>query len=609
MLTGDNEDDNNESVYILVTNYPEKKISISLTWKDLTYTVQQDKQSIQILKGVSGFANPGEMLAIMGSSGSGKTILLSMLSNQLIPQHNVKVSGSVEINNINIKSLDYSSFTKYALQQDILFPTLTAREALYFSARLKVPGSNEFLTEKIKQLLDDLSLTNVADNFIGNEYIKGLSGGEKRLLCVGIELISEPSILILDEPTSGLDCIKAELVINLLKEQANKNKTIILTIHQPSATIFNSFNRLILISEGNFVYQGDIALSIKYFNKIGFTCPELKHPPDYFMKILYVADRNNFTEEERNKINIFIEKYKKNEAQTLSERKINDLLTIDSKINAYHASILIEIQELLKRAFKNSFRNPLLFYIKLARIIVTGVLIDLLFNNLGYDTRGVKNREGFLFFLTINLVVTGSSSTAMTFPIERPLFIKHYKEGSYGVCSYLLSKIIAELPIQILFIFIYVIIYYFALGLNLYSARNFFIHYGLALLAHIIGCGYGYLAGALSKDVVAATQLGPIISSPLMIFGGYFSNNSSLSKAFYWIKYLSVYNYCFTGFVINEFNGLQIDSDIQSPLKSLNIDNSTWQIAGCMLLIEFIIVIITLIVMKLDGESQKSRLL
>ena len=563
------------------------------------------KKTTQILKGVSGFANPGEILAIMGSSGSGKTTLVSILANQLIPQNNVKVSGTVEINNINIKTVDYSSFAKYVLQQDILFPTLTPREALYFSARLKVQGNHEFLTQKINQLLEDLHITNVADNFIGNESIKGLSGGEKKRLCIGIELISEPSILILDEPTSGLDSVKAELVINLLKEQAYKNKTIILTIHQPSAKIFNSFNRLILISEGNIVYQGHTAESIEYFDKIGFTCPELKNPPDYYMKMLYVADRNNFTEEERTKLNLFIETYKKNETLALSEIKNSNLSTIDSTVRAYHAGTLVEFQELLRRAFKNSLRNPMLFFVKLSQSIVIGALFDLLFNNLGYDTKGVKNREGILFFITINIVMSGSSGTSMTFPIERPIFIKDYKEGTYGVCSYFLSKIIAELPIQVLCMLVFVVFYYFALDLNLNSASPFFIHYGLVLLAHFIGCGHGYLAGALSKDVLAATQLGPILSAPLMMFGGYFSNTNSLSKSFYWIKFISVFNYCFKGFAVNEFENLQVDSNVVPPLQSLNFDDPIWQSAGCMLLIEFAIVVGVLIILKLNGESQK----
>ena len=132
----------------------------------------------------------------------------------------------------------------------------------------------------------------------------------------------------------------------------------------------------------------------------------------------------------------------------------------------------------------------------------------------------------------------------MTFPVERSLFIKDYKEGTYGICSYLLSKIIAELPIQIFCMAIFVSIYYFALDLNLYSASPFFIHFGLALLGHFIGCAHGYLAGALSKDIVITTQMGPIFSGPLMMFAGYFSNTNSLSKAFYWLKYASAFNFC-----------------------------------------------------------------
>ena len=302
---------NSENQLIYDNGKQESNIAngLYLTWKDIQFTATIEKKPSQILKGVSGFANPGEILAIMGSSGSGKTSLLSILSNQIILQRNTIVTGSVEINGVNIKTIDYSSFSRYVMQQDILMPTLTVKEALIFAATLKIKGTKQFIESRVDSIMTDLKLTKIADSIIGNELIKGISGGEKKRVCIGIELISEPQILILDEPTSGLDSFTAELVIDLLKTQAKKGKTIVLTIHQPSTSIYKAFDRLLLLVEGNVIYQGAAQDSVNYFASIGYECPNLTNPPDYFIRIMYIVNRYVLTEKEKKTLHLFTTSY------------------------------------------------------------------------------------------------------------------------------------------------------------------------------------------------------------------------------------------------------------------------------------------------------------
>ena len=598
-----------ESNSLIVVPQSLCKNRLLLTWKDINYSVTTKGKFTQILKGLSGFAKPGEVLAIMGSSGCGKTSLLNVLSNQIIVQRGAELSGTVEINEESIKKLDYTAFARYVLQQDILMASQTTREALIFAAVLKVGGKKETIKAAVEQILTDLKLEKVADNLIGDEFIKGLSGGEKKRVSIGIELIAEPSILILDEPTSGLDSVMATVVIHLLKAQADKGKTIITTIHQPSTSIFESFDRLILMVEGNIIYQGPAHTSIDYFKEIGYPCPEHTNPPDYYMRIMYIVNRHDLKPVESEKLEKFIHTYKENEYQTLSEHKTAEVTPIDVSSKAYKAGFFIEFRELCRRSFVNTLRNPMLLMVKIMQGIIVGFITDILFRDLGYGFMQVQNRLGVIEFSVINALFFGSNSSVMTFVGERQLFLKDYKEGVYGTNSFYLAKVVSELPAQIIFTIVSVIVIYFAVDFNRHDASKFFIFLSVYFLIHLAGCLYGNLAGALSSNIRAATVMGPTIVAPLMMFGGYFSNESSLSKAFYWIKYLSAFNFGFEALAINELTDLPIiASEFRvPPLQALGFTGELWESICPLLLIDLGCILLTLMILKLAGNSYKQN--
>ncbi|OMJ96370.1 hypothetical protein SteCoe_121 [Stentor coeruleus] len=581
---------------------------IFLEWFNITYSIKQRNRRIKILKGVSGFANPGQILAIMGSSGSGKTSLLSILSNQIFPRRGEKILVKISINGVDIKNVDYSIYSRYVMQESIVLPTLTPREALTYAAKLKIKGNDEFITERVNKVIKDLKLSKIADKFIGNEFIKGLSGGEKKRVCIGLELISEPQILILDEPTSGLDSPTAELIINLMKHQAEKGKTIILTIHQPSSNVFCMFDRLILMSEGQFIYQGCASKSLEYFSKIGYSCPDMTNPPDYFMRILYVRDRHFISNNEIEMLKLFVNSYKINEENVSKEINKTELAEINTQQTIFRAGIVIEISILFERAWKNNLRNPFNVALKFIQSIVTAALVDLVFQDLGYDMKGVQNRQGALFFSAVYFVFIPSQTSSIAFPIERPTFVKDYKEGLYGVTPFLLVKLLTDLPFQIITTFIYVVMIYFALNFNLNSSEQFFVFYGLMLLMHLCGSGYGNFAGVFFPDTLAAIIWGSTIAVPLVMYAGYLSNINSISPTFYWIKFISAYYFGYNALAINEFTDLDLESDVViSPLKSSGISGELWEHAGGLILVIIGCNILTFFALKFYGEKKKFK--
>jgi ABC-type multidrug transport system ATPase subunit/ABC-type multidrug transport system permease subunit len=580
----------------------EKLKKIQLSWSNLSYSVRIKGKRREVLKGVSGYANPSEILAIMGSSGAGKTSLLSMISNQPHSSLHIRTQGDVKFNGVPIKNFNYPSYARYVMQEDILLPTLTARETIEFSYQLKCGGTSRKMTEKVDSIIEELNLKKCQYNYIGGLLTRGLSGGERKRVSIAVEMIASPSILILDEPTSGLDSVSAKMVINLLKTQASQGKTIILTIHQPSRVIFDMFDRLVLMVSGHFVYSGAANQAKIYFDNLGFVCPERSHCSDFFMRMLYLKDSNSLNTEEQSKVTLMIESYKINKMDEIPEFSEE----IQKKASNLQASFFVQFFVLLKRAWINSYRNPFLLGVKVFQAISLGFLVDILYHDLGYGRTQVENRKGVLFYSAMNLVALGSLSNSMTFPLEKPLFLKDYKEGQYGVCAYYFSKIISEVPSQIIPAVIFVLVYYFAVDLNLESADKFFINLGFSVYSHMIGSLIGNLSGVMSPSVVAAVTIGPAVITPFMMYGGYFSNHESYPESFAWIGEISPFSHYFQALCINEFRGLDMDSGLD-PLDELNFSGELWTRAVYLMCIQIGTIVLSLLVLKFIGERYKNR--
>ena len=166
---------------------------------------------------------------------------------------------------------------------------MTVRECLEFAARLKLSGSEDSKMARVDLLLTNLKLKKCEHTRIGGPLVKGVSGGERKRTSVGVELITDPSLIFLDEPTTGLDSFTATQVMQMLRDMAVKeNRTVISTIHQPNSEIFELFDVLSLLARGKIIYFNKASLSVDYFTKIGFVCPEMSNPCDYFMSMMSI---------------------------------------------------------------------------------------------------------------------------------------------------------------------------------------------------------------------------------------------------------------------------------------------------------------------------------
>ncbi|CAH8581010.1 unnamed protein product [Schistosoma bovis] len=242
--------------------------------------------SIQVLSDLSGFMPPG-MNAIIGPTGCGKSTLLDVLAGRKNPS---QLTGYVLLNGKLLPSSVRRRLCGYVVQENIVMETLTIRENITFSATLRLPRCTAARErdEKVSSVIEELGLTSVADRIIGTQSTCGVSGGERKRTCIGIELVNDPLVLYLDEPTTGLDSYTAGTVIQTLRRLADSGRTIVFSIHQPKYSIYRRFDRLTIISNGQMIYHGPGGQKpILHFENCGYFIEGHNNPADFFMDILH----------------------------------------------------------------------------------------------------------------------------------------------------------------------------------------------------------------------------------------------------------------------------------------------------------------------------------
>jgi ATP-binding cassette subfamily G (WHITE) protein 2 len=256
--------------------------AIELAWKDISVF---SGTGGRLLSDASGVVK-SKFMAIMGPSGSGKTTLMNVLACRL---GGAKTQGTATINGVTYSGSELKQVSGYVMQDDLLNGHLTVEETLYYTAELRLPSSfsREEKQERIEEVMERLGLTRCRNTIVGDPLKRGVSGGERKRLCVAIELLTRPKLLFLDEPTSGLDSVTALSLCTTLKQLATSGQcTVITTIHQPQNKIFQQFDDLILLKSGRIVYYGPAAEVMDFFAEAGFPCPPMTNPADHMLDVI-----------------------------------------------------------------------------------------------------------------------------------------------------------------------------------------------------------------------------------------------------------------------------------------------------------------------------------
>ncbi|KAI9352264.1 hypothetical protein DFJ73DRAFT_642637 [Zopfochytrium polystomum] len=563
----------------------EERRGVSLGFSISSYSIGKRK----LLRDVQGTASPGKVLAIMGPSGAGKTTLLDILAGK---SKSGVTDGYVSLDGSTVAPSVLRKLVGYVDQEDLLLPTLTVRETLMFSASLRLPDAipQSKRIERVERILEDLGLAHVADSRIGGFGHRGISGGEKRRVSIGVELVTNPPVLLLDEPTSGLDSFNALSVIRTLADLARtQRKTILFTIHQPRSDVYSMFDDVLVLSGGSPVYFGAGAQAAPHFRSVGKPCPESYNIADHLLDLAVGESSSNRTLHAgqaspggggRRVRRRLWEWRSQRSPGTDTELMGAELDYISGSTSAndaeglplpplkrgsvsYHASFLTQLVVLLERSFRHLYRSPTLLIGHIALSVVLGVFIGGVYYHTDATLGGVQNRLGAILFILSLLGFSGLSGIG-SFSTERNLFLRERSNGFYSPTAYYVCRLIADtVPLRLVPAAIIGSISYYMIGFA--PGPTHFGKFMAMLLLFSAEIGFFCLLFAiLIADIGAATLCGAIVILFNMLFSGWLINQGKSSIVVYlrWIQYLSLFRYTFEALIVNDLSEIQVVDNV-----------------------------------------------
>ena len=471
----------------------------------------------------------GELLAIMGGSGTGKTTLLSILNGSLIPQE-----GHITINGHDITEQKAKDLIGFVPQDDLLIEELTVYQNLYYTAKLCFASlSEEEIDRRVMKILKDLGLDATKDLKVGSAINKYISGGQRKRLNIALELIREPAVLFLDEPTSGLSSADTEKVINLLKEQTYKGKLVVVNIHQPSSDVYKLFDRLWLLDKGGYpVFDGNPIDAITYFKSAAnyadaetSACPTCGNVnPEIVLNIIdekaisntgETSDARKMTPQEWHELYL-----KKQPA--FSQPDISEVPASDLKKPGKLSQFLI----FLRRNFKTKITNIQYLCITLLEAPILAIICALLTRYAppeGYTVMDNKNLVSYFFMAVIVATFIGMSGSAEEIIKDRALLKREkFLQLSYG--SYIWSKIIFMAGVSLIQTFLFILVGNSIMGLGLFGTW-WLVLFATAFLANLTGL---ILSQCLSSIVSIYISI-PILLIPQILLCGLVVSFSDLT--------------------------------------------------------------------------------
>ncbi|KAK6943720.1 ABC-2 type transporter [Dillenia turbinata] len=529
-----------------------------------------------LLNAISGEAREGEILAVLGASGSGKSTLIDALADRISKE---SLKGTISLNGEVLDSRLLKVISAYVMQDDLLFPMLTVEETLMFSAEFRLPRSLSKAKKRarVQALIDQLGLQSAAKTVIGDEGHRGVSGGERRRVSIGTDIIHDPIVLFLDEPTSGLDSTSAYMVVKVLQRIAQSGSIVVMSIHQPSYRIMSLLDQLLFLSHGQTVFRGSPRSLQPFFSEFGHPIPEHENRSEFALDLireLESSPQGTKSLVEFNKSWQRMRNHGQNHHKGVDKLKfkvsLNDLVSASisrgklvsggadsshhetSAVQKYANPMWMEMIVISKRSILNSMRTPELFLIRLMAVLVTGLILATIYWHLDSSPKGVQERLGFFAFAMSTMFYTCAEAIPV-FLMERYIFMRETAYNAYRRSSYVLAHSLISLPSLIFLSITFATTTFWAVGLA--GGFEGFVFYFLAILASFWAANsfVTFLSGIVSHVMLGFTVVVAILAY-FVLFSGFFITRDRIPAYWLWFHYISLVKYPYEGVLQNEFD-------------------------------------------------------
>lgn len=558
------------------------------------------KENKQLLNGISGYVAPRNMVAIMGPSGCGKTTLLDILAGRA--HSNVNVSGDILVNGRNVK-MSYGTVA-YVPQQDLLTGTLTVRETLLFTARLRLELSSNEREELVDSLMDEMGLLQARDTPVGTLFIKGISGGQKRRLSIAQEVLVSPSVMFLDEPTSGLDAAAAFFCVNSLRTLASQGRSIIMSIHQPSSEVFNLFNYLLLLSRGEMIYFGEASKAQEFYSLARLPCPEHRSLAEHFIHCMNTdfekeaadfvptGDTGNVTEvsvapneaaqtgrQEPEIVTAMVPMQSKSSRalpvvnaekeitalRRTFEKNMRDPLQDEitglvKKGGAEFRGIINTVNPftqfvtLVQRMLLNAHRDVGVFWLRFFLYLGLALCLATIYYGLDKTWADTVSRSGCIFF-AISFLTFMAISGFPSFIDEMQVFLRERLNGYYGVLTFTIANTIASIPYLAVIAVSCSLVLYYLVGLN--SDGDRVIYFMLILFSALTAAeGLMMAISALVNHALLGIAMAACLMGIFMPVAGFIIPIDEIPRPvwYYPLHFMGFHTYAIHGTLVNEFD-------------------------------------------------------
>lgn len=524
-----------------------QSLKCEVTWKNLELKTSRGKQ---IIKDACGQIVPGTMSAIMGPSGSGKTTLLDCISGR-IPT-NLSLEGNILVNGFERDVATWPKIVAYVGQTFATYEWQTVAETFAFVTAIKLPNIKN-VEEKVNSLINLLGLTDSRNTFIGY-----LSGGERMRVSLGVEILGDPPIILLDEPISGLDSYNALNVLKIVRKIADTNRTVLLTIHQPSYKMMSYFDRIILMCEGTSVYDGDIDECVEFFGDCGFRLPKKTNPTDFFLDILALENENEeTTTESRRRINAVKRRW--GSIRDIKEPNIHSQVQIENPKMPPSTSI----RSLLHRSTSNLYRDRTYIYSKVFQRVVVGCLFGFAFLQLGVSGANVFSFRGAITFFIQNELFGISSPILNLFSEEKRIISRERMSGLYNGYQAFFSKVLTEVYFNFIVCIPFTLVMYYLIGFNP-NFGKFVIFLIIILCIVLFAISFGLAVSVATPSAGSAQVVGITINIAFILYSGALAVPSSIPSWLRWIVWLSPIYYAFSALCQTQFSRTSGPSDSSS---------------------------------------------